>query len=211
MAGIVYSVLTVFALSAYWRFPDLSQGDAAVAEWLASGTNRGLLLGGLNAATIGSLMFLWFVAVIRRKIGDREDRFFATVFLGSALVYVGLWLVATSILAAPAVLASLRGAEAIDASATSATLGAAAAIMLIVAPRFQAVFVLSTSTVFLRSKRFPRWLAFLGYAVGLAMLIVPLVVDYVGIAFPIWVLIVSITILVVRSSMNEELEDAEGN
>jgi hypothetical protein len=29
---------------------------------------------------VSAVAFLWFVAVIRRRVGDREDRFFVTVF-----------------------------------------------------------------------------------------------------------------------------------
>jgi hypothetical protein len=35
------------------------------------------------------IAFLWFIGVIRDRIGAREDRFFATVFLGSGLLFVG--------------------------------------------------------------------------------------------------------------------------
>jgi hypothetical protein len=46
---------------------------------------------GLNLIPFAGIAFLWFIGVIRDRIGVHEDRFFATVFLGSglaALVFV---------------------------------------------------------------------------------------------------------------------------
>ena len=35
---------------------------------------------------VRGIAFLWFIGVIRDRVGDREDRFFATVFLGSGVL-----------------------------------------------------------------------------------------------------------------------------
>ena len=37
----------------------------------------------LNLVPFAGIAFLWFIGVLRDRIGDHEDRFFATVFLGS--------------------------------------------------------------------------------------------------------------------------------
>src|SRR5690348_12366840 len=44
----------------------------------------------LNLLPFAGLAFLWFIAVLRDRLGDREDRFFATVFLGSGLLYIAM-------------------------------------------------------------------------------------------------------------------------
>jgi hypothetical protein len=41
---------------------------------------------GLYLAPFAGIAFLWFIAAIRSQLGEREDRFFATVFLGSGLL-----------------------------------------------------------------------------------------------------------------------------
>jgi hypothetical protein len=43
------------------------------------------------------IAFLWFVGVVRDRIGEAEDRFFATVFLGSGLLFVGMLFVASAV------------------------------------------------------------------------------------------------------------------
>jgi hypothetical protein len=39
---------------------------------------------------------LWFIGVVRDRIGQREDRFFASVFLGSGLLFVAMLFIAAA-------------------------------------------------------------------------------------------------------------------
>jgi hypothetical protein len=36
------------------------------------------------------IAFLWFIAVVRDRLGQREGRFFATVFFGSGLLFIAM-------------------------------------------------------------------------------------------------------------------------
>ena len=44
----------------------------------------------LNLIHYSSIIFLWFIGVIRFFLSDRENRLFATVFLGSGLLFLAL-------------------------------------------------------------------------------------------------------------------------
>lgn len=207
IAGIGYAVLTLVAAWIYRSYPRLSWTEEEIVSWFANSENQRAVIIALNCVAIGAVLFLWFVAVIRRRIGDREDRFFATVFLGSALIYVGLLLVAVSLLSAPAFIAAAGETELITEASGATTSSTAAVILFVVLPRIQAVFVLSTSTIFLRTKQLPKWLAIIGYFAGVAMLIVPIIMEPVGAGFPIWVLVVSLTILIVKATHRQTLTD----
>ncbi len=78
--------------------------------------------------------------------------------------------------------------------------------MLVVAPRLQAVFVITVSNVILRSGFLPRWLGYVGLAIGLAMMVIPFVAQPIGLAFPVWVFLVSIVILVTGTGHTAEGE-----
>jgi hypothetical protein len=43
-----------------------------------------------NLIPYAGIAFLWFIGVIRDLLSDREDRLFATVFLGSGLLFLAL-------------------------------------------------------------------------------------------------------------------------
>ena len=203
VAGIVYAILAAIAWQLLVRFPQPTMSDQELASWYAESGNRWSLIAALNLAAISSVAFLWFVAVLRRRIGDREDRFFATVFLGSALVWVAVWLVGAASLAAIAVAMGLSGGGSVSQDTATLAGGLGAGLLLVAGPRIQAIFVISTSTVFLRTGVAPRWLAYLGYVFGVGLFIVPLIIEPVGLGFPLWVLIVSVTILVVRRTTAE--------
>ena len=57
-------------------------------------------------APFAGIMFLWFIAVVRDQIAQREDRFFATVFFGSGLLFVALLFAAAAVAPDPSSLAS---------------------------------------------------------------------------------------------------------
>ena len=70
-------------------------------------------------------------------------------------------------------------------------------LFAMVAMRMAAVFTLSVSTVGMRAAYHgPRWISFLGYAVALGLLVASNGQPWLQAAFPAWVLLVSIVILV---------------
>ncbi len=50
-------------------------------------------------APFAGIASLWFIGVIRDRIGIHEDQLFATVFLGSGLLFVGMYRAAAAELA----------------------------------------------------------------------------------------------------------------
>lgn len=153
------------------------------------------MLAGLNLLVIGSIAFIWFVAVIRRRVGERENRFFGSVFLGSALVLVACWLVAAVMLSVPALAASHYDIVP-EVSSISTFQTAGTTMWSIVAARLEAVFIVSSTTVARLSGAFPSWIVVVGYAIGLVLLLVPLPNDWTTWLFPIWVGLMSATLLV---------------
>jgi hypothetical protein len=198
IAGVAYSVLTILALIQFSRYPSLAVGDEELTAWFDDDAHQAWLIGALALASIGSIAFLWFVAVIRRRLGDLEDKFFATVFLGSGIVYVAVWLTGAAALAAPAVAMTQLDAGTVSAGSATLAGGLGTSLILVVAPRLQAVFIFTTSTVIMRSRVLPSPLAIVGYITGLLLFVAPLVLQPMGLLFPIWVFIVSVVLLLRR-------------
>ena len=88
VAGILFCVLltTAFVLL---RLSVPAQPGAAGA-WLTDPGRRTAVAIALNLVPFAGIAFLWFSGVLRDRIGEREDRFFATAFLGSGLLFVGM-------------------------------------------------------------------------------------------------------------------------
>jgi hypothetical protein len=69
-------------------------------------------------------------------------------------------------------------------------------IMNLYAVKMAAVFMISTSTLAIRTGIAPRWIAFLGYAFALFLLLGGRYIDWLLLVFPMWVLLISIYILI---------------
>ena len=205
-AGLASSVLSVVALSLLSRFPSLSLDDAELEAWFDDDGNRARLILGLNLLTVGAVAFLWFVAVIRRRLGDRENRFFGTAFFGSALMIVATGLAGAGLLASPAIAVTMLDAGTVSSASVSLAAGGGGSMLLVVAPRFQAVFVLATASLFRQSGVAPRWLVVMSTLTGIALFVLPLVTRPFGLVFSIWVFVVSATMMVTKPVIAEGVD-----
>ena len=97
LAGIAFAVIFTVALVLVRRAVPADPGDAG--RWLSDDSRRGGVLFALGLVPFAGIAFLWFVGVLRDRVGEAEDRFFATVFLGSALLFLGMLFVASALAA----------------------------------------------------------------------------------------------------------------
>jgi len=54
----------------------------------------------LNIIPFAGIAFLWFIGVLRDRLGQREDRFFATEFFGSGLLFLAMLFAAAAMVGA---------------------------------------------------------------------------------------------------------------
>src|SRR5690349_8894501 len=110
MAGIVFSILLVII---FWIFRSAVPADPLDAgTWLAESSGHVALA--LNLIPFAGVAFLWFIGVLRDRLGSEEDRFFATVFFGSALLFLGMLFVAAAVLGAIVTIFSAEPDETAD-------------------------------------------------------------------------------------------------
>ena len=117
----------------------------------------------LNLVPIAGITFLGFIGVARDRIGQREDQFFATLFLGSGLLFVAMLFVAAA-LADGLITDVASGSSAAPAPGTLAVGRLVTGLLLrVYATRMAAVFTLSTSIITFRTAVIPRRIAVLGF------------------------------------------------
>lgn len=197
VAGIVYALAAGLVLLIIDSIPK-GMSESQWDQWLSDTANTTPVYWSATLASLAGVAFLWFIAVIRRRLGKREDKFFASVFWGSALVYLGLWLVAVSLVAAPTVLESLTGAR-MTWDGYLLIEGTAGALLVYVGPRIQAVFVASSAAMFLRTGVVPKWLGVVGLVLALGMFVLPVLWTPIGLGLPAFVLVTSVVVLFTRS------------
>ena len=181
------------------------RGDDAELAAVRPRRRPAAVIGGLYLAPFAGIMFLWFVAVIRDQIGEREDRFFATVFFGSGILFVALLFVAAAIASrAERRLPLPRPAGAVGGDDRPAA-GAGYTIAFAFENRAAGVFLFATATIGLKTGVFPRWFSVISYVLGAVLLVAVTFVDWAILVLPAWVAVVSVFILLRERSRGERL------
>jgi hypothetical protein len=190
IAGIIFSVLFAGAILVFRASVPLDQNNSG--GWLADGSQRARAELALGSLPFAGIAFLWFIGVIRDHLGDREDRFFATVFLGSGLLFLAMLFVGGAVMST---LVAVGGDRVIDPEVWRFGSRLFFIIINSYALRTAAVFTIATATLAGRLGAIPRWLQAMGYLTSLALLVAATSLPWVELLFPLWVLLVSLQIL----------------
>ena len=194
VAGIVFAVLFFVALALLGKTVGVALDTQTVMENL-SGSGSTTALVGIYLVPFTGIAFLWFIGVVRDRIGEREDRFFATVFLGSGLLFVAM------LFAGAAVLGGLIAGNRFGIAAPTdvATVGFARAVgysfVFVFSAKMAGVFMLATSMITRRS-RWPRWTYLSGFAVAVVLILSVSFFEPIVLLFPAWVAAVSVYLVV---------------
>jgi len=178
----------------------LPEGEQPGAQWLSSG--------GTNLKTAAIIMpfagiaFLWFMGVVRDGLGRYEDKFFSTVFLGSGLLFLAMMFIAAGVGAGLE-----RSHTAGDADVASFGEMVLLAISKTYALRMAAVFMISLATIWLKTGLMPRWLVVVTYLAALGLLIASDITMWLTLAFPVWVLMVSLLLLIRAGVIDLDRDD----
>lgn len=180
----------------------MPEGVGDSAEWLDSQKD------GISTATklmpFAGITFLWFIGVVRDNLGRYEDRFFASVLLGSGLLFLAMMFVSTAV--AAGLVATNAGVT--DPAAHVEVIAFGRMIVVSAAKtyaiRMAAVFMISLATIWLKTGLMPRWLVAVSYLVALGLLIAGDVSMWLTLAFPVWVLVVSALILLRAGYIDEQ-------
>jgi hypothetical protein len=194
VSGLIFSVLYIASLVFAWLAVPADPKEPGA--WLLDPLLSGWVRFSLNLIPFTGIAFLWFMAVLRNRIGGLEDRFFATVFLGSGLLFVALLFVAAA--AFQGLLDAFAAEGKLPDQSEAYVFGRAMGFSLMntFAVKMAAVFIIVTSTIGLRTAVFPRWMVFIGYGLALVMLLTIANFAWIALVFPAWVLLLSAYILV---------------
>jgi hypothetical protein len=192
VAGIVFSVLLVVVLGLFRLSAPADPLDSGA--WLAQ--SSGTVALALNLMPFAGIAFLWFIGVLRDRLGREEDRFFATVFFGSGLLFLAMLFASAAVIGAVVIVFTAQP----DAMMNSTTLHLARALAYnlanVYAIKMAGVFMISLSTVIFRTRIAPRWIAILGFVLAFILLLGSYYISWCFLVLPVWVLLLSVHILI---------------
>ena len=193
VAGIAFSLLLGLALVLLTI--SVPSNSATPGAWLTNSSRRTAVAVALNLVPFAGIAFLWFMGVVRDRIGQREDRFFASVFLGSGLLFVAMLFAAAAFAGGLAADIAVRSAAAPGPATLAVGRQVTGLLLRVYALRMAAVFTMSTATITLRTQVVPRWIGLTGYGAAAVLLVSVGLTPWVALLFPAWILLLSIDIL----------------
>jgi hypothetical protein len=181
VAGVLFALL--FGAALVLIRTALPEGAPEGSQWVDHGHH-------IKVASIlmpfAGIAFLWFIGVVRDGFGGFEDKFFSSVFIGSGLIFLAMIFVSSGVGVA---LTHSGGDVAVFGQMLLLTLTKTYAV------RMAAVFMMSLATIWLKTGLMPRWLVVVTYLAAVGLLVSADITVWITLAFPIWVLVVSLLLL----------------
>ena len=136
--------------------------------------------------------------MVRDRLGELEDRFFATVFLGSGLLFLAMLFTSAAVAGGVISMYGIAPGQLIDSGLYNFGRLITYEIMNVYTMRMAGVFMITTCTLSLRTRIFPRWMAYLGLVLALFLLLATGSFYWAPLVFPLFVLLISVYILLVN-------------
>jgi hypothetical protein len=181
VAGVLFALL--FGAALVLIRTALPEGAPEGSQWVDHGHH-------IKIASIllpfAGIAFLWFIGVVRDGFGGFEDKFFSSVFIGSGLLFLAMIFVSSAV-----------GVALTHSSGDAAVFGQFLLLTLTktYAVRMAAVFMMSLATIWRKTGLMPRWLVIATYLAAVGLLLCADITLWITLAFPIWVLVVSVLLL----------------
>jgi len=191
IAGILFGLL--FTTCLVLLRTAIPADPSAGTGWIEMGEQRITIA--LELIPFAGIAFLWFIGVIRDRLGRYEDQFFSTVFFGSGLLFLAIVFVSMAI--AGGMIAGYKLNPGITLDSQVIYFGRALMIELsnVYALRMAGVFMISLGTIWLRTGLMPRWLVILTFLLAVSLLIIINLSLWVTLIFPVWVILISVETL----------------
>jgi hypothetical protein len=194
IAGILFGVL--FSASLILLRGAIPANPFSGPEWIEQGARQ--ITFALELMPFAGIAFLWFIGVVRDRLGNFEDQLFSTVFFGSGLLFLAMVFVSMAIAGGLIAGSQLNPQIIYDNQIIYFSRAIMFQLSNVYALRMAGVFMLSLATIWLRTGLFSRWLIILTYLLAVALLIIINIHLWVALIFPAWVIVISIEILVLR-------------
>ncbi len=192
IAGIFFALL--FGASLVLIRISVPANLSAGSAWMETSWRKVVIA--LNLVPYAGIAFLWFIGVIRDRLGSLEDRFFATVLLGSGLLFLAMMFVSAASAGALLSTFDLLTGRQFDSSVLIYSRTVTYHLMNIYAIRMAGVFMISLGTIWYRTGSMHRVWTFVTYGLALILLVSVSLSLWVTLIFPAWVLAVSIHVLI---------------
>ena len=178
------------------------------SAWLEQ--QAGTVTLGLSLLPFAGIAYLWFMGVVRDRMGHLEDQFFSTLFFGSGLLYLAMTFTAVSIAGGMLTVYAFDPDLLLDSGLYLFSRAIIYKFNNVYAIRMAGMHMFVLGTIWVRTQVMPRWLAFATYALALVLLIGIGFWSWVTLVFPAWVFLISAYILLLNYRFQKKEKKRDG-
>ena len=203
LAGIGYSILMITGLILTSSITRVRLEDITL-DLLESWYRKASLV--ILMVPFAGIAFLWFTGVIRDRLGEHEDRFFATLFYGSGIIQVVLLFIWGAIFGAVMATRTMTAVGLIENEIYIFSFALMNEIIGNYALRMAGIYMTAIATLWTRTGIMPRWFGFLTLILALGFLLAAERFREARFIFPAWVFVVSVYVLVTNYRRTQDQE-----
>jgi hypothetical protein len=208
-AGVAaaHAVLFLVAFVLLSGVPGAEATDEEIYAYYSSPAGRLPTLVGLYVMPFAAIAFMWFIVALRMWEAfsvRRESLLLSNLQLVSGILYVALISVGGAAQGVTAASVEFAGGPIDPVLARQFPLYGST-LIFVFAIRMAAVFVFTTSNIGRTARVLPAWFAYLGFAVGLFMLLSVALAPVLLLVFPVWLLALSAILLIRARSIPRDV------
>jgi len=185
------------------------EAPSEVAARIAAAEGRDEMLAGYVLASFAAIAFIWFVAVLRRRI-PADERFVTTVFVAGSTIFIALYLAAMSVVAGPHYVESQEDVSFLQPETLMSLQSVTYGLLFVVAPRIQVLVIISATAIGRRHEVFPGWLVLVSYLIAAIQLVNFTLFEPLLLLFPLWVATVGLVLMRGRARLEPRRSGTAG-
>jgi hypothetical protein len=196
-AGIGYGLLSIAGWLLLSGARDGLADGSDLRDIYSGGGVVGPEIAGLFLLPFAAILFLWFIVALRgwiRNTQQRRNLLISDVQLVSGTVFTAVFLVGAAAIATSVVVAQAGPGE-LTPQSLRALAGFGNTLMVVMGVRIAAIFVIATASLGTTTSVLPHWFNIVSYGFGLVLMLTPIVEQALSLAFPVWVIALSILLL----------------
>ncbi len=199
-AGIAFAVLQIISsVLMYTAIPAEELFTQGLLEEYARATTLALSL-----LPFAGMAFLWFLGVLRDRLGHLEDQFFSTLFFGSGLLYLAMTFVSAAVTGGLVALFNYDPKLFFNSGILVFSRVMIYKFNNVYAIRMAGMFMMVLGTIWVRTGLMPRLLAIITYLTALSLIVGVVFWPWSTLFFPIWVFLISVYVLVLNYRYKNE-------
>jgi hypothetical protein len=191
IAGVLFALLmgTSFVLLQI----SIPSGSIDASDWLEE--QAGTVTLALTLLPFAGIAYLWFMGVMRDRLGHLEDQFFSTLLFGSGILYLAMTFASAAIAGGILTVYAFDPELLIDSGIYIFSRAIIYKFNNVYAMRMAGMHMIVLGTIWMRTQIMPRWLALATFTLALVQLVGANFVSSITLVFPAWVFIISAYIL----------------